>query len=261
MKHLFLILVFFLFVGSTFAATPTATPSAGTPTPTNKIDDLKERLATKVAELRQTQRKAIYGTIKAVSVSTFTVETATNDLKIELTDDINVFQMIKGKRTELTIEDLAEDDIVTVFGEFDTGLDLLRAKVVVIQAAPLVRVAGVVSAIDREEFIVTVTTSGGQNYLIDIEKTTSVLAFDRTKGLIKGGFSKLETGSTVHVVGTAVPKVDNRVSAARLIDLGNLSGATPTPTPTEEPTPTATASGTPKATPKPTAKATPTPTP
>src|SRR5688572_27783920 len=100
MKSIVVLSVLFLMIATRVAAaTPTATPSAGTPTPTNKIDDLKERLATKVAELRQTQRKAIYGTIKAVSVSTFTVETATNDLKIELTDDIKVFQMIKGKRT------------------------------------------------------------------------------------------------------------------------------------------------------------------
>ncbi len=223
MKHILAILALPL----VFAAT-----SSGTPTPTSKIDDLKERLATKVAELRQTQKKAIYGTVKAVSVSTFTVESDTRELKIELTDDIKVFQMIKGKRTELTGENLAKDDTVSVFGEYDTGLDLLRAKVVVIQSKPRERVTGTVSAIDRKEFTVTITTTGGQEYVIDIEKTTNVLMFDQAKGLIKGGFSKLETGRTVHIVGTAVAKEDNRISAARLIDLGNLTGATPTPTPT-----------------------------
>lgn len=215
-----------------------ATPP-GTPTPTSKIDDLKERLATKVAELRQTQKKAIYGTVKAVSVSTFTVETDTRELKIERTDDITVFQMIKGKRTKLTTEDIAKDDIVSVFGEYDTGLDLLRAKVVVIQSISPERVFGTVSAIDRQEFTATITTADGQEYVIDIEKTTSALMFDREKGLVKGGFSKLETGRTVHVIGTAVAKQDNRISAVRLIDLGNLTGATPTPTPTEEASPSA----------------------
>lgn len=262
MRNLIVLLTTSLLFASQISAaapTPTVTPTkAGTPTPTNKIDDLKERLATKVAELRQTQRKAIYGTIKAVSISTFTVETESRELKIELTDDLKVFQMIKGKRTDLTGEDLAEGDIVSVFGEYDTGLDLLRAKVVVIQNKPLTRVSGVVSEIDRKEFTVTITTSGGQEYVIDIEKTTNALMFDREKGLIKGGFSKLETGRTVHVVGTPVAKQENRISAARLIDLGNLTGATPTPTPTEEPSPAATATATPKATPK--ASVTPKPT-
>lgn len=234
----------FSLVGNVFAATPSATPIS-------KIDDLKERLATKVAELRHTQRKAVYGTIKSVTVSTFTLETPTNDLKIDLTDDIKVFQKIKGKRTELTSEDLAKGDIITVFGEFDTGLDLLRAKIVIIQSAPLVRIAGLVSKIDQKTFTVTVTTTAGQDYVIDIEKTTSIFRFDRQKGLVKSGFSKLETGRTVHVVGTAVAKADHRISAARLIDLGltaqagNLYGATPTPTATDKPTPTASVSATP----------------
>lgn len=241
-EMLFTLISMFSLVGSVAAAT-------ASPIPTSAMDDLKERLATKVAELRQTQKKAMYGTITAVTVSTFTVDTGTNNLKIELTDDIQVFQLIKGKRTELTTEDLAEDDIVTVFGEFDTGLDLLRAKVVVIQSAALVRVSGVVKEIDEEEFTVTLTTKEGLDYIIDIEKTTNALAFDREKGLVKGGFSKLETGRTIHVVGTAVAKQDRRISAARLIDLGNLSGTTPTPTTAT--TPTASASGTPKAAPVP----------
>lgn len=231
MKHLLALFALPLVVAAT---------ASGTPTPTNKIDDLKERLATKVAELRQTQRKAIYGTVKAVSISTFTVETDTRELKIERTDDIIVFQMVKGKRTKLTSEDIEKNDIVSVFGEYDTGLDLLRVKVVVIQSAPLMRVSGTVSDIDREEFTATVTTSDGQEYVIDIEKTTNALMFDREKGLIKGGFSKFETGSTVHVVGTVVAKQENRISAARMIDLGNLTGATPTPTPTQEASPSAT---------------------
>jgi len=269
MKHYIAFsLIALTLASSVSAATPTATPSStATPGPTNQIDDLKERLATKVAELRQTQKKAIYGTIKAVSVSTFTVETKTNDLKMELTDDIKVFQRIKDKRTELTTEDLAKDDVVSVFGDYDTGLDLLKAHIVVIQAKPLTRIAGVVTDIDREEFTVTVKTKDNQTYVVDIEKTTQALAFDSAKGLVKGGFSKLETGKTVHVIGVLDTKVDRRISASRIIDIGALNGSVAAPTPTVEATPTATASGTPKPTnrasgsPTRTPTRTPTPTP
>lgn len=260
MKRIVPIVTSLILVTSVSAATPAASPSASsTPTPTSQIDDLKERLATKVAELRQTQKKAVYGTVKAVSVSTFTIETKTNDLKIELTDDIKVFQLIKGKRTELTTEDLEKDDIVTVFGDYDTGLDLLKAKVVVIQAKPLLRTSGTVTAIDRDEFTVTVLAADGQTYTVDIEKTTQALAFSQEKGLVKGGFSKLETGRTIHVVGTAVPKEERRISAARLIDIGNLTGS-PTPTPTVETPREASASASPSPTPK-TSKPTATPKP
>ncbi len=133
MKTLILILVTLLL--TTGVAAQTATPSS-TPTETKqKLDDLKERLATKVAQLRQTQLRAIFGTVKATSVSTITVETKTSDVKIELTDEIVVTQMIKGKRTELTTEDLAKGDTVVVFGDYDANLDLLKAKVIFIQGS------------------------------------------------------------------------------------------------------------------------------
>jgi len=257
-KALFLITTLF-FTQHIFAASPTSTPSStlSEAPKTNKIEDLKERLATKVAELRQTQKKAIVGTVKAVSISTVTVETKTSDLKIELTDSISVFQKIKGKRTELTTEDLAKDDYVVVFGDYDTGLDLLKAKIIVIQDLLPERISGVVTAIDKKEFTVTVDIGEGKIYTVDIEKTTATYTFDKENGVVKGGFSKLEAGSVVHVVGTLVPKKENRISALRLLDMGNLTGAAPTPTPTLTSTPTATASGTPKTTPKATPKATP----
>lgn len=137
-------------IGSVFAATPAATPSSS-----SKIDDLKERLATKVAELRQVQKKAIVGNVKATSVSTITVETKTSDVKIELTDEIKVFQTISGKRTTLTTDNIEKGDYVVVFGDYDATLDLLQAKVIVIQDPLPPRFSGLISAIDKKNFTVT----------------------------------------------------------------------------------------------------------
>ena len=84
-----------------------------------------------------------------------------------------------------------------------------------------------------------------------------MLARDAEKGVVKGGFSKLVPGATAHVRGTAVPKKENRISAISLLDLGNVTGATPTPTETVEASPSASPTATAKATPKPTATPTP----
>jgi intein/homing endonuclease len=254
-RYIIIPLVTFLAVGSVYAATPTPTDSA---TSSAKIDDLKERLATKVAELRQVTKKAIVGTIKATALSTVTVGTKTSDVKIELTDDISVFQTIKGKRTALTTDDLEKGDYVVVFGEHDATLDLLNAKVIVIQDPLPMRVSGGISAIDTKNFTVTLTASGGQTYIIDIEKNTSMLMRDEENNVVKGGFSKLETGTVAHVVGTAVPKEENRISALRFLDVGNIGGTSPVPTPTGEATESASPTGADEATPTPTAKTTPT---
>lgn len=215
MKQLILVIASLMMVSSVFAQT--ATPSA-----TNKkIEDLKDRLATKVAELRQTSRKAIFGTVKSTSLTSFVVETKTKDIKIELTDELKVIQYLKGKRTTLTAEDIAKGDTVAVFGGYDTTLDLLKAAVVLIQSASPERVSGKVTARDEKAFTLTIATPQSQTYTIDIEKSTKTLAWDREKKeLVKSGFSKIATGSAVHVVGTPVLKQERRISATRILDLG-----------------------------------------
>lgn len=74
MKHVLLIACFLLFpVGIIVAQTASPSPSPS-PTSVNKqVEDLKERLATKVAQLRQSEKRAIYGTVKTVTISTLTV--------------------------------------------------------------------------------------------------------------------------------------------------------------------------------------------
>lgn len=257
MKKIFFLLAALLVTQNVYAATATATATPKS----SVIDDLKERLATKVAEMRQTQKKAIFGTIKAVSVSTITVETKTSDVKIELTDAIQVFQTIKDKRTTLTQDDLAKGDIVSVFGDYDSGLDLLKAKVIVIQSEPPMRISGTITDIDKKEFTVSVDIGEGKIYIVDIEKSTVVFGYNPENGIVKGGFSKLEIGAVALVVGTPVAKKENRISAIRFLDMGNLLGLVASPTPTEMPV--ASESATPKVTPKPssTVKTTPTATP
>ncbi len=235
-----------LFGGATYAATatPSATPTTGS---SKQVEDLKERLATKVAELRQSERRAMYGTVKTATLTTITIETKTKDIKIELTDTITVIQNIKGERTKLTVDDVAKGDVVTVFGDYDATLDLLKAKVIFIDGAVPTMINGEVTDVDRTGFTLTLKTADGQSIVVDIENGTKTLRWTQSDGIAKYGFSKVALGDTVHVVGTTVPKKDNRISATRLLDIGNLTGIAPTATPS--------------ATPKIMPKVTPTPTP
>ncbi len=226
----------------------TATPSSDK---TNKLEELKDRLATVVAELRQTQRRAISGTIKSTSLTTAIIETETKDLKIELIDELSVFQVVSGKRTTLTVDDLTTGDFVTVFGEYDTTLDLLKAKVIFIQAPLPTLLSGTVTAVDAKAFTMTLETKDGPTYIVDIEKTTTTRAWIGAEKIEKSGFSRVAVGNTIHVAGTANAKEENRVSAIRILDLGNLTGATPTPT--TQATSSAVPRATPSATTKPTA--------
>jgi len=219
--------------------TPSVFAQTATQSATNKkIEDLKDRLATKVAQLRQTSRRAIYGTVKSTSITSFVVETKTKDVKIELTDEIKVIQYLKGERTALTSEDIAKGDLVSVFGDYDTTLDLLKATIVVIQRPGPERISGTVTARDDKEYTVTIKNPQGVTYIVDIEKSTKTLLWDREKkGLVKSGFSKIVAGNVVHIVGFPVPKKELRMSADRILDLGNLNA--PTGQTTQEASPAA----------------------
>lgn len=202
------------------------------------LDALKERLATKVAELRTTEKRAIYGSVKIVSETTLVVETKTRDVKVELAEEVMVFQYLRGKRTELSLADIEKGDLVTVYGDYDTTLELLKASFILIQTTPPIRVSGAVATIDRNDFSLTLTTPDAQTYTVDIEPTTKVTRWDKTSKFTKSGFSKVNQGETLHVVGTTVPKKENRVSAVRILTLGNPIGepaASPSATPTPAP--------------------------
>lgn len=209
--------------------------ASATPSATTNLNELKERLATKVAELRTSEKRALYGTVKSKSLTTLVVETKTKDLKVELADEIKIYQYLKGKRTELTLDDITKGDAVTVYGDYDTSLDLLKATYILIQAVFPLRVAGVVDALDRTDYSLTLKSSDGQTYTIDIETITKVSRWDKTNKFTKSGFSKMTNGETLHVIGTPVPKKENRISGLRILNLGNPVGepvATPAPTAT-----------------------------
>lgn len=221
----------------TFFTLSASAAYAQTSTSSSKqVEDLKERLATKVAQLRQTQRRAMYGTVKTVTLTSITIATKTKDIKIELSDNITVIQIRKGERTKLTIDDVEKGDTVTVFGDYDATLDLLKAKVIFIDGVVPTMINGEVTDVNRTDFTLTLKMQDGTSYVVDIENGTKTLRWNKDDGITKSGFSKVTVGDTVHVVGTPVPKKENRMSALRVLDISPPT-ATPSATPKLTPTP------------------------
>lgn len=244
MKKIILLTSFFLITTSVYGATATPTATIATtsaPDTQQKLDTLKDRLASAATQLHQSQKRAIFGTVKTTSVSTITVTTTTSDIKIELTDKISVFQIIKDKRTELTTDQVTKNDEVVVFGDYDTNLDILRAQAIFIQGTLPKRISGTITEVSKNNYTITILTMENKSYVVDYEKTTKNFHWTPDNGVQKAGFSQLLVGDTIHVLETPVPKVENRVSAIRILDIGNLSGATPTTTPTKIASPSATA--------------------
>jgi len=230
MKKQFFLLLIVFFALLPFRVVATAA------TASSQLDDLKARLATKVAELRSVVKRAMFGKVKSVSVASATVETNTKDIKIELGDNVSVAQIIRGKRTDLTTDQISVGDPLTVFGSYDETLDLLKAQYIFIESATSVQhISGGVVAVDPKNFTVTIMTPEGRNITVDIEKTTKSNAWNKTDGIVKFGFSKIAVGDTIHVSGTVETKTPDRISASRILDIADTTGVKPTPTATSTP--------------------------
>jgi len=247
---------------SVLAATPTATKSAApkaTTTPNTKIEDLKDRLATKANELRVLSKKAVVGILKSVGVAQATIELPTKDIKIELVDDIPVIQYLKGKRTKLTVDDLDTGDPLVVFGTYDATLDILSAKYLFIQDAVQryeKHLTGTVTEIDSKKYTITMKAFEGQQVILDIESTTktNILNGDKQE---KSGFSKITAGDRLVVYAVVEPKKTDLYSAIRILNLGTAGSPNTTIAPTPEPTKSSTSSAIPKFTDTPKATTTP----
>ncbi len=254
MKRFFLLASALFFTTSVYAATASTSGTTNTtasPSADQKLENLKDRLASAASQLQQSQKRAVFGTVTATSVSTITVETPTKGIKVELADSVKVAQIIKGKRTNLTTDDVSKGNVVTVFGDYDSALDLLKGSVIFIQGAVPSRISGAISAVDKKNYTITVTTADGTAMIVDIETVTKNILWDKANGTSKGAFSKYIVGDTVFILETP-EKTANRVSAIRVLDIGNLSGATTTPTLTPVSSPSATLTVTPKPTATPT---------
>jgi len=216
MKKLLLLINFlvFLFISlnTVFAESPTASPSAAKA----KIEDLKDRLATKVAELTTTQQIAVFGNVKTITVASMIVETSDKDLKIDLADDIKLVQYLKGKRTVLDIEKLEKNDSIVIFGDHDMTLDVVKPKIIHIVEEKESVFGGVVGAVDNKNYTFEISTFEGTTLTIDFEKSTKakILINDKFE---KAGFSNIKADMIVLVNGTNSKESKDRISATKLV--------------------------------------------
>lgn len=218
------------------AQAPTDTPASISADQKEKIDDLKERVATKVAQLRSQVYKAAVGEIKSVDKDNLTLKTRQGEKKIITTEETKVFKITSGKRIAVSASSLKSGDRVVAIGSPDPQ-GIFVAKTIL--AKPLSsNFSGVIDKIDRDKITITVkNTQNNTSLIIDIELATKAQLWKKDTGFEKSGFSKLNIGDWVHINGSPTEE-ENRLSANRITILTGFGvTATNTPTPSVSPKP------------------------
>lgn len=259
MKRVLLILAvsYFMLAVPSFAAkaaspTPEATGSSQTlgEERREQIKELRERVATRVAELRAQTKKGWMGTIKSISGKNLTLTTKQQGDKIILTnDETSFFRSGAGAKKTIKFTDLAVGQEVAAFGQVDQNTGQMTAKLIIAKVLPL-NINGKVMAVDVSGGTITVQTPKNGSYIVDIETTTKIMVWEKGKGLVKFGLSKIKVNDRVHVNGIVPTKAGgaNRITANRILVLpGQATGITGSPKPSASPSASPSSSPSPSA--------------
>ena len=163
-----------------------------------EIQNFKEKLASKVAELQKKEDKAISGFLILKKDKTLTIETTDNEqFSVELDDLLTkYFQVNVTALKEITLDDFEVDDYIIITGP-------ISGKVItannVYKDENFTSGSGIVSDTGQGDFVLNVVTLENETLTIDIETATKRKILNiKTLKLEDVGFSKIKSGDVIH---------------------------------------------------------------
>jgi len=225
--------------GQAYAATPSPTAS-NSQTLNSQINQLKDKIASRVSELNLVEKRGVIGTIQEVKDSQITLSTNENNLQYIDVDEITKFSSA-GSSASFGISDLKKGMDVSVLGIYNKESQRILARYVDTVTIPT-RFSGEIVSIDTKNYRFTLMTVDNKAQDIDIETTTKISSYTPDAGLTSYGFSKLSVGDRVQIVGYPDKKNPSLLITDRLIDLlnapknPNILIVTPTSIPSPAPT-------------------------
>lgn len=202
-----------LSVSAFAAATPT--PTATVSQSEQQIDNLKDRIASRVAQLNLVEKKSFIGKVNDVSETQLTITDLSSNNQIIDVDELTKFSAPNSKST-FGISDITKGQTVGIIGLYNKDSHRLLARWVDVMDLPLVFSGGILT-IDKDAYTFTLATLNNQSVSIDVENITKTSVYTKTGGSVKAGFSKLAVGQRVMVVGFTDSKNKNLIVASRIL--------------------------------------------
>ncbi len=225
MKKYFFILFLAIFslisLPKAFAAiTPTPTDA---PSPTdsiqNQIDDLKNKIASRVAQLNLVEKRGIIGTVSDISDTQITLTDLNGNTRFVDVDELTKFN--SSSSNSYGISDISKGSTIGVIGLYNKDSKRLLARSVdQITSLPKFLIGGIAD-MDKVNYTLTVKDENNKNTNVDIQDITKTYSFS-SGTLTKSGFSKLTTGLNVIVAGF-LEKDNKTISAGRVIVFPDIS--------------------------------------
>ena len=184
-----------------------------------KIEDLKDRIETKVSEKRKENNKAIAGIVEKKDKDSLTIKSSDEEEYNIIIDEAltKYFQINKDNKQEIDFENIEKEDYIIVTGEINDKEVL--ANFMYIDESYLIDL-GNITEINNNDYNIKILTTAKENYTLDIESYTKQLMLNlKSLEFEKMGFSKIKEGDTIHFVvkQSGQKQEDNRYSAVRIL--------------------------------------------
>lgn len=218
-KNCFIVILFYCLLASSIvtAQTPSNTTTASPAIVDKDIQQLKDKIANKVSEIRKQNNKAISGFVLKVDGNSMKLSNSGEVNQVKFDDTLTkVFKVLGTTKKEIKAGDIKKNDYAIVSGV--VADNIITANVVLIDENFLVD-SGKITEINKEAYNIKVLTSDKNTYSLDIETGTKQYMIN-IKTLVKEtvGFSKLKEGDTVHfVVKKTFSEKNNDYSAAKIL--------------------------------------------
>lgn len=199
-----------------FAATPTASNT----NLQQQVDDLKNKIASKVAELKLVERRGIIGTVTDTSDTQITLTDVNGNIRFVDVDELTKF--FSSDSDSFGISDIKTQMTIGVLGLYNKQSRRILAREVNDLPTPPKIIFGGIGVIDKENFEVTVVKENGQKEVLEVESITKTYSYSNNT-LSKSGFSKLEETQTIIAIGAVDKQDPNKILATRIIILPEVN--------------------------------------
>jgi hypothetical protein len=215
------------------ATSPTPTPAKTIPSDslTKEITNLKDKIASRVAELKLVEKRGIVGIVSDVKDTQITLTDIKGDTRFIDVDELTKFSGLDSKST-FGISDIKKGMSLAILGRYNKQSERLLARFVDETTMPRF-VSGTINTINSTDFLLVIKDGKGKTFTIDVENSTKTQTYTKENGLKKIGFSKLATGNIVVVNGYDDTKDSTKIVATRILVLSDFS-----PSPSTNPSPT-----------------------
>jgi hypothetical protein len=209
-----------------FAVSPTSEPSPASSDKSaisqklnDEINNLKEKIASRVSELNLVEKRGIIGTVAEVSGNQVTL--TDNDGKTRFIDVDEITKFSSPASKTFGLSDLTKGKKITVLGLYNKQSKRLLARFINTSVDPTY-VSGTITALDTKNYHITFASDNQKQHNVDVETSTKMFSYSKDGGLTKVGFAKLNTGVRAFATGYPDKNDATLLVADRVIVLPDL---------------------------------------